>query len=305
MDSSANTDFTARLAVLAGELERQSFPDGALYVVATPIGNMGDISLRALQALSLSTAIACEDTRMTGQLLARMGIDKPLLSAHQHNEREVAEKIIRRLQEGERVALVSDAGTPAISDPGARMVNAVIHAGLRVIPIAGASAAIAALSVSGLIADQFHFVGFLPARDKQRDAALESLKNSLATLVFYEAPHRITDTIAAMARVFEPNRQIVIAREISKVFEQIHRCTLSEATSWLTSDTNHQRGEFVVLIEAAPAKDKDNLDDAVRVLDILLEECSVSQAAALTSRITGVKKNQLYDIALARGPRSN
>ena len=305
MDSSANTDFTARLAVLAGELERQSFPDGALYVVATPIGNMGDISLRALKALSLSTAIACEDTRMTGQLLARLGIDKPLLSAHQHNEREVAEKIIRRLQEGERVALVSDAGTPAISDPGARMVDAVIHAGLRVIPIAGASAAIAALSVSGLIADQFHFVGFLPARDKQRDAALESLKNSLATLVFYEAPHRITDTIAAMARVFEPNRQIVIAREISKVFEQIHRCTLTEATSWLTSDTNHQRGEFVVLIEAAPAKDKDNLDDAVRVLDILLEECSVSQAAALTSRITGVKKNQLYDIALARGPRSN
>ena len=304
MDSSANTDFTVRITALAGELERQSFPHGALYVVATPIGNMGDISLRALQTLSLCTVIACEDTRMTGQLLARLSIDKPLLSAHQHNEREVAEKIIHRLQEGERIALVSDAGTPAISDPGARIVDAVISAGLRVIPIAGASAAVAAISASGLIADQFHFVGFLPARDKQREAVLDSLKNSTATLVFYEAPHRITETIAAMVRVFEPNRQIVIARELSKVFEQIHRCPLSEATAWLTSDPNHQRGEFVVLIEAAAAKDNDGLDDAIRVLDILLEECSVSQAAALTSRITGVKKNQLYEIALARTNRS-
>jgi 16S rRNA (cytidine1402-2'-O)-methyltransferase len=265
---------------------------------------MGDISLRALKTLSLCNVIACEDTRMTGQLLARLSIDKPLLSAHQHNEREVAEKIIRRLQEGERIALVSDAGTPAISDPGARIVDAVISAGLRVIPIAGASAAIAALSASGLIADQFHFVGFLPARDKQREAILDSLKNSAATLVFYEAPHRIAETIAAMVRVFEPKRQIVIARELSKVFEQIHRCPLSEATSWLSSDPNHQRGEFVVLIEAATAKDGDDLDDAIRVLDILLEECSVSQAAALTSRITGVKKNQLYEIALARTSRS-
>lgn len=304
MDTSTNTDFTVRLTALVGELERQSFPHGALYVVATPIGNMGDISLRALKTLSLCNVIACEDTRMTGQLLARLNIDKPLLSAHQHNEREVAEKIILRLQEGERIALVSDAGTPAISDPGARIVDAVISAGLRVIPIAGASAAVAALSASGLIADQFHFVGFLPARDKQREAILDSLKSSAATLVFYEAPHRIAETIAAMVRVFEPNRQIVIARELSKVFEQIHRCALSEATPWLSSDPNHQRGEFVVLIEAATAKDGDDLDDAIRVLDILLEECSVSQAAALTSRITGVKKNQLYEIALARTSRS-
>jgi 16S rRNA (cytidine1402-2'-O)-methyltransferase len=304
MDTSANTDFTVRLTALVGELERQSFPHGALYVVATPIGNMGDISLRALKTLSLCNVIACEDTRMTGQLLARLNIDKPLLSAHQHNEREVAEKIILRLQEGERIALVSDAGTPAISDPGARIVDAVISAGLRVIPIAGASAAVAALSASGLIADQFHFVGFLPARDKQREAILDSLKSSAATLVFYEAPHRIAETIAAMVRVFEPNRQIVIARELSKVFEQIHRCPLSEATSWLSSDPNHQRGEFVILIEAAAAKDDDGLGDAIRVLDILLEECSVSQAAALTSRITGVKKNQLYEIALARTSRS-
>lgn len=305
MNSSPNTDFIVKITALAGELERQSFPDGALYVVATPIGNMGDISLRALKVLSLCTAIACEDTRMTGQLLARLGIDKPLLSAHQHNEREVAEKVIRRLQAGERIALVSDAGTPAISDPGARMVDAVISAGLRVIPIAGASAAVAALSASGLIADQFHFVGFLPARDKQREALLESLKNLSATLVFYEAPHRIAETIAAMARVFEPSRQVVIARELSKVFEQIHRCALSEAEAWLTSDPNHQRGEFVVLVEAAPSGDNEGVDEAIRVLDILLEACSVSQAAALASRITGMKKNQLYDIALARTPRSS
>ena len=160
MDSLANAALIARITALAGELEQQSFPASALYVVATPIGNMGDISLRALKVLSLCSAIACEDTRKTGQLLARLNIDKSLLSAHQHNERDVAEKIIGRLQAGERIALVSDAGTPAISDPGARIVDAVITAGLRVIPIAGASAAVTALSVSGLIADQFHFVGF-------------------------------------------------------------------------------------------------------------------------------------------------
>jgi 16S rRNA (cytidine1402-2'-O)-methyltransferase len=162
------------------------------------------------------------------------------------------------------------------------------------------SAAVAALSVSGLTADQFHFVGFLPARDKQRDTALSLLKNSPATLVFYEAPHRIADTITSMANAFGPDRRILIARELSKVFEQVHRCSLSEASDWLASDTNHQRGEFVLLVEAAPARDEAALDEALRVLDILLEDCSVSQAAALTSRITGMKKNQLYEIALKR-----
>lgn len=300
MDYSANAAFAASITTLAGDLDRQSFPDGALYVVATPIGNMADISLRAIKVLSLCSAVACEDTRMTGQLLTRLGIDKSLLAAHQHNEREAAEKIIHRLQAGERIALVSDAGTPAISDPGARIVDAVLAAGLRVIPVAGPSAAVAALSVSGLTADQFHFVGFLPARDKQRDTILDSLKNSVATLVFYEAPHRIADTVSAMGRAFGPDRRILIARELSKVFEQVHRCSLSEASDWLAADTNHQRGEFVLLVEAAPAKDEAALDEAVRVLDILLEDCSVSQAAALTSRITGVKKNQLYEIALTR-----
>lgn len=305
MDPSANAAFAASIATLAGDLERQSFPDGALYVVATPIGNMADISLRAIKVLSLCSAVACEDTRMTGQLLTRLGIDKSLLAAHQHNEREVAEKIIHRLQAGERIALVSDAGTPAISDPGARIVDAVLTAGLRVIPIAGASAAIAALSVSGLTADQFQFVGFLPARDKQRDTALGLLKDSSATLVFYEAPHRIADTIAAMGKAFGPERRILIARELSKVFEQVHRCSLSEAADWLAADANHQRGEFVLLVEAAPVRDEAALDEALRVLDILLEDCSVSQAAALASRITGLKKNQLYDIALKRSELSD
>lgn len=242
---------------------------------------------------------------MTGQLLARLGIEQSLLSAHQHNERAVAEKIIQRLQSGERIALVSDAGTPAISDPGARIVDAVIAAGLRVIPIPGASAAIAALSVSGLIADQFHFVGFLPARDKQRDTLLSSLKNSAATLVFYEAPHRVADTIAAMNEIFGPERRVLIARELSKIFEQVHRSTLADAVEWLAADPNHQRGEFVVLVEAAPSTDNQALDEALRVLDILLEECSVSQAAMLASRITGIKKNQLYQIALNRHPKSD
>lgn len=305
MHSSENSAFTTEITTLASDLERQSFPEGALYVVATPIGNIGDISLRALKTLSLCSAVACEDTRMTGQLLARLGIEQSLLSAHQHNERAVAEKIIQRLQSGERIALVSDAGTPAISDPGARIVDAVIAAGLRVIPIPGASAAIAALSVSGLIADQFHFVGFLPARDKQRDTLLSSLKNSAATLVFYEAPHRVADTIAAMNEIFGPERRVLIARELSKIFEQVHRSTLADAVEWLAADPNHQRGEFVVLVEAAPSTDNQALDEALRVLDILLEECSVSQAAMLASRITGIKKNQLYQIALNRHPKSD
>lgn len=300
MDSSPDAALTQRINTLADELARQSFPERALYVVATPLGNVADLSLRALKVLSLCPLIACEDTRVTGQLLTRLGIDASLLSAHQHNEREVAGKIIARLQAGERVALVSDAGTPAVSDPGARIVDAVIDAGLRVIPVAGPSAAVAALSVSGLIADQFHFVGFLPARDKQREAALASLQSSTATLVFYEAPHRVSDTIAAMNKAFGSERQIVIARELSKMFEQLHRCRLSDALDWLAADTNHQRGEFVLLIEAASSHADHSLNEALRVLDILLESCSVSQAAALASRITGMKKNRLYEMALSR-----
>lgn len=297
MDAHANSDFTTLLASLSQELDRQHFPAGALYVVATPIGNLADISIRALKVLATVDAVACEDTRNTGLLMSRYGIARPLIAAHQHNEREVAQRIIDRLRQGERIALVSDAGTPAVSDPGARIVDEVRNANLPVIPIAGASAAIAALSAGGLLNDQFHFVGFLPAKEKQRDAALNALTRSTTTLVFYEAPHRMADTLSALQRAFGPQRRVVIARELSKLFEQIHRCPLSEAMAWLKADANRERGEFVLMIEGA-TETADEMADAKQLLSLLLEECPVSQAAALAAKITGLKKNALYAMAL-------
>ncbi len=290
-------DFAALLGSLSDELSRQRFPAGALYVVATPIGNLADISARAMMVLSIADAVACEDTRNTGLLLSRYGLSKSLFAAHQHNEREVAQTIIDRLQRGERIALVSDAGTPAVSDPGARIVDAVRDAGCPVIPIAGPSAAIAALSASGLLPAEFHFIGFLPSKEKQRDGVLASLASSAATLVFYEAPHRVVDTLDAMLRAFGAARRVVIARELSKLFEQIHRCTLGEAGTWLAADANRQRGEFVLLVEGQ-ASAADDLADARRLLAILMEAVPVSQAAALAAKITGQKKNALYALAL-------
>lgn len=286
------------LHVVVRDLERQSYPSATLYVVATPIGNVGDISLRALHILSLVDAVACEDTRNTGHLLTRYGLSKKLIAAHQHNEREVAETLIRRLQAGERIALVSDAGTPAVSDPGARIVDAVRNAGLRVAPLPGASAAVTALSASGLLNDQFYFVGFLPAKSKQRATFLFNLKSVAATMVFYEAPHRIVETVEALTTTFESTRQVVFARELTKMFEEIHRCTLAEAHAWITTGANRQKGEFVVLLEGAPAAGDQDEIEAERILKILLQECSVKQAATLAAQITGQKKNALYDRAL-------
>lgn len=284
--------------VLQDDIAQQTYPSATLYVVATPIGNAGDISLRALHTLSIVDAIACEDTRNTGHLLTRYGLSKNLIAAHQHNEREVAEKLISRLHAGERIALVSDAGTPAVSDPGARIVDAVRNAGLRVVPLPGASAAVAALSASGLLNDQFYFVGFLPAKAKQRETFLFSLRSVAATMVFYEAPHRIDETVTALVAAFEPTRHIVFARELTKLFEEIHRCTLAEASAWINADAHRQKGEFVVLLEGAPvAGDQDQLETE-RILKILLQECSVKQAATLAAHITGQKKNALYDRAL-------
>lgn len=297
MDLPTSHELAATLSSLADELSRQSFPGGALYVVATPIGNLADISVRALRVLAMADAIGCEDTRNTGHLLARYGLATSLFAAHQHNEREVAQSIIERLRRGERIALVSDAGTPAVSDPGARIVDAVREAGLPVIPVAGPSAAIAALSASGLLPAQFHFIGFLPAKDKQRDTLLASLAASASTLVFYEAPHRIVDSLNALLRAFGPQRRVVIARELSKMFEQIHRSPLAEAGAWLAADANRQRGEFVVLVEGT-TQVADDLAEARRLLAILLESCSVSQAASLAAKITGLKKNALYAMAL-------
>jgi 16S rRNA (cytidine1402-2'-O)-methyltransferase len=285
------------LQPLMQEVAQQLYPPATLYVVATPIGNVGDMTLRALNVLSLVDAVACEDTRNTAHLLARYGLAKELIAAHEHNEREVAQRLIERLHAGQRIALVSDAGTPAISDPGARIVDAVRAAGLRVLPLPGASAVIAALSAGGLINDRFHFAGFLPSKAGQREAALRELKDIPATLVFYEAPHRIGETVAALGSVFEPHRQIVFARELTKLFEEMHRCPLAEAPAWLAADAHRQKGEFVILLEGAAAPAEDDAE-ARRVLAILLAECPVKQAASLAAQITGRKKNALYEMAL-------
>jgi 16S rRNA (cytidine1402-2'-O)-methyltransferase len=287
----------AQLPVL-NEAALQVYPTATLYVVATPIGNVTDISVRALHVLAMVDAVACEDTRNTGHLLTRFGLHKHMIAAHQHNEREVADKLIHRLQAGERIALVSDAGTPAVSDPGARIVDAVRAAGLRVVPLPGASAALAALSASGLVNDRFHFFGFLPAKAKQRETALAELLGMTATIVFYEAPHRILDCVGALAEVFEPTRQVVFARELTKLFEEIHRCPLSDALAWVKADSNREKGEYVVLLEGAAAAADADEAQAERILAILLSECSVKQAASLAAQITGRKKNALYERAL-------
>lgn len=288
------------LAPLSDEVARQQFPAGALYVVGTPIGNIGDISLRALHVLELVDAVACEDTRNTGQLLKRYGLSKPLMTTHQHNEVIAGQRIIERLRQGQRIALISDAGTPAVSDPGARVVDAVLSAGFSAIPIAGPSAAIAALCASGLTIEGFHFIGFLPPKEAQRASALQSLVDSTATLIFYEAPHRIVDTVSTLRQLFGDERRLVIARELSKLFEQIHRCSLAEAGDWLSADPNRQRGEFVLVLEGKSVGDPDAeaLIEARRLLSILLEACPVSQAATLAAKISGLKKNTLYAIAL-------
>ncbi|MFI4939590.1 MAG: 16S rRNA (cytidine(1402)-2'-O)-methyltransferase [Burkholderiales bacterium] len=286
------------IAPLMAEVALQAYPVATLYVVATPIGNIGDISLRALHVLSIADAVACEDTRNTAHLLTRYGLSKNLIAAHQHNEREAADKLIARLRAGERIALVSDAGTPGVSDPGARIVDAVRNAGLRVMPLPGASAAISALSASGLLHEQFFFVGFLPARSRQREAVLSSLLKAPATLVFYEAPHRIDETVTALIEAFEPTRTIVFARELTKLFEEIHRCALADAAAWLAADAHRQKGEYVILLEGAPNATHAGMAEAERILSILLGACSVKQAAALAAQITGQKKNALYELAL-------
>ena len=246
--------------------------------MATPIGNLGDISLRALETLRAADTIACEDTRHARRLLDHYDIRAPLLAVHEHNEQAAAVKLIALLAAGKRVALISDAGTPGISDPGGRAVAAVRAAGYPVTPLPGANAAIAALSAAGLEAPHFHFVGFLPAKVGARRTALHCLKPIPATLVFYEAPHRIEATVADLAELLEPEREIVIARELTKLFEEIVRLPLTAAPAWLAADDNHRRGEFVLLVSAPPPHE--GLDaESERVLRILLAELPVKQAA--------------------------
>ena len=268
-----------------------------MYVVATPIGNLDDISLRALETLRGVDLVACEDTRHARHLLDHHGIKVPTLALHQHNENEAAEKLVRLLGEGKAVALISDAGTPGVSDPGARTVAAVRAAGFRVIPLPGPNAAIAALSAAGLSDPRFLFVGFLPAKVGARETAIRELAGVDAALVFYEAPHRVTETVGALVDLLEPQREIVIARELSKLFEQIERMPLADAPAWLAADANHQRGEFVLVVSGPPPRE--GMDaETERVLIALLAELPVKQAAKLAAEITGQPKNALYARAL-------
>jgi 16S rRNA (cytidine1402-2'-O)-methyltransferase len=271
----------------------------ALYVVATPIGNLSDISLRALDVLNGVNVVAAEDTRNTRHLLQHHGIsDAKLLAVHQHNERGSADKVISLLQEGQSVALVTDAGTPAVSDPGAVLVEAVREAGLRVIPIPGASAVVTALSASGLVNPHFMFYGFLPNKPAARRTILQSLAGQPCTLAFYEAPHRILECTADLQAVFGDEREIVFARELTKLFESIHRCKLGDAMAWLNSDANNQRGEFVLLLSGAPERSEELDAEAERVLTLLLNELPLKQAVQLAVQITGQNKNALYQKAL-------
>ncbi len=271
----------------------------ALYVVATPIGNLRDLSLRALDVLGSADVIAAEDTRNSGHLLTHHGIAaKRLMALHQHNERGAAEKVIALLAQGQSVALVTDAGTPAVSDPGALLVADVRAAGYRVIPIPGANAALAALSASGLPAPHFLFYGFLPNKSAARCRALQDLADLPYTLVFYEAPHRIVECVADLHSVYGGERQIVFAREITKLFENIHRCTLAEAMDWLNADPNNQRGEFVLLVSGAIAQEEGLDAEAERVLSLLLKELPLKQAVQLAVQITGIGRNELYQRAL-------
>ena len=276
----------------------QQYPAPALYVVATPIGNVADITLRALHVLGLVDRIAAEDTRNTGQLLARYGISKPLVAVHQHNERAAAQRIVEYLQAGERVAYVSDAGTPGISDPGAKLVEAVRAAGLPVVPLPGASALATALSAAGDWAETFSFLGFLPPKAKQRAAMLQPLAGHPYAMVFYEAPHRILETVTALAEAFGGARRMLIARELTKLHEALHVSTLADGPAWLAADPNRQRGEFVLVVEGMKAQATGEADhDAL--LGLLLEELSVSSAARVAASITGTSRNALYTRALA------
>lgn len=274
-------------------------PVGILYVVATPIGNLQDITLRALDTLKSVDAIAAEDTRHTSGLLSHFGISKKLIAVHEHNERQSAEKLLAQLNAGDNIALVTDAGTPGISDPGAVVVDLVREAGIKVTPIPGASAVIAALSASGIAQNGFLFHGFLPASGAARRKTLEALKTQAVTLVFYEAPHRILECIADLSLVLGAERRITFARELTKTFETIYSCSLGNAEAWLNADANQQRGEFVLLVEVAAFKAADAMpEEAVRVLKLLLAELPLKQAVALATEITRLKKNDLYEFAL-------
>lgn len=273
---------------------------GRLYVVATPIGNRDDITLRAIDVLRGVDLIVAEDTRHSRRLLDHLGINRPMMSLHEHNEDEAARRVIGRLRAGESLALISDAGTPLISDPGFPLIRACREQDITVVPIPGPSALLAALSVSGLPTDRFRFEGFLPRRQQARLTQLQGLRNETATLVFYESSHRISETLPDLQRVFGEQRAAVLARELTKLHETVHSAPLGELVAWVEADENQRKGEFVVLIAGAgagAAADGPALD-VDRLLRTLLEELPLKQAAGLAARITGGKRNLMYQRAL-------
>lgn len=274
-------------------------PGGILYLVATPIGNLADFSFRAVEVLQGVDFIACEDTRHSRPLLERYGISKPLVALHEHNEDQASAKLLDRLGPGGAMALVSDAGTPLINDPGFPLVRQAIARGLVVVPVPGACALVAALSASGLPTDRFVFEGFPPRTAKARRARLESLADDPRTLVFYESSHRVLDFVRDIALVFPADRPLVIARELTKLHETLLRCQAAQAPALVEADPYMEKGEFVVLLQGAPVGREEGLDaEQTRVLKLLLEECSVKSAVALLVKITGARKELAYQEAL-------
>ncbi|PKM24796.1 MAG: 16S rRNA (cytidine(1402)-2'-O)-methyltransferase [Gammaproteobacteria bacterium HGW-Gammaproteobacteria-13] len=275
-------------------------PLGSLYVVATPIGNLDDISARALTILRGVALIAAEDTRHSARLMQHFGIGTPLAACHEHNERDQGGRFLARLLAGDDVALISDAGTPLISDPGYHLVRQARAAGIAVVPVPGACALIAALSAAGLPSDRFIFEGFLPAKAAGRRGRLEQVKEEPRTLIFYEAPHRILECLQDMQAVFGDERPALLARELTKTFETLKGMPLAELAAWVAADSNQQRGECVVLVAGwqAPEGEEAVSAEAMRVLNLLLAEMPLKRAAALAAEITGVRKNLLYQAAL-------
>lgn len=276
-----------------------SFKKGSLFIVATPIGNMGDMTERAQKTLSEVDVIAVEDTRRSAQLLRNFDISTPMISVHEHNERQICASLLERIENGDNIALISDAGTPLLSDPGYFLVNQAREKELPVIPIPGVSAVITALSVAGLPTDRFVFEGFLPAKSTARQQKLEKLKDDIRTVIFYEAPHRIVEMLKDCQLVFGGQRKVVLARELTKTFETVHGDTLDALIPWVEADENQRKGEFVVLVQGAEAREDTGIDaESERILLILLKDLPVKQAAALAASITGLKKNALYQFAL-------
>ncbi|MES2784773.1 MAG: 16S rRNA (cytidine(1402)-2'-O)-methyltransferase [Pseudomonadota bacterium] len=295
-----SASFSLALGAAREAAASQHYPQAALYVVATPIGNLADISLRALHVLQIADAVACEDTRHTQSMLRAYGIDRPgaqLLAVHEHNEAEAAQQVIERLQRGERIAYASDAGTPAVSDPGARLVAAVRAAGFRVVPLPGASSVTSVLSVAGASGDAgaFVFAGFLPAKAGERDSAVERLFQEPRAVVILEAPHRIEALAKSLAVLGA--RPVTVGRELTKQFEQVVAVSCADFAAWLGADSSRTRGEFALVLHPAPQAKADG--EGLRVLALLMKELPLKTAVKLAAEISGESKNVLYEKALA------